>query len=181
MVQAGLGAKDLTLHVQERPDAPQVYGNGRLIRQAILNLLQNAIKFTPPGGNIWLECAGESDDLCISVRDDGIGMEQGTFCPSGDGRDRAHNQGDGRLGGRLGEYDRPDARRDVGGRYDDNRDPNRQRRSHQAGPQRSARPNPPSQRQGRLSTSQLPEQQRRRLSLQTKFLAVYVKPLEGLP
>ena len=79
MVQAGLGAKDLTLHVQERPDAPQVYGNGRLIRQAILNLLQNAIKFTPPGGNIWLECAGESDDLCISVRDDGIGMEQGTL------------------------------------------------------------------------------------------------------
>ncbi|MFI4866684.1 MAG: ATP-binding protein [Steroidobacterales bacterium] len=47
------------------------------ITQIVLNLLNNATKFTPPGGNIWLSVEGESNEAVIRVRDTGIGIPAG--------------------------------------------------------------------------------------------------------
>ena len=43
--------------------------------QLVSNLLNNAAKYTPRGGHVTLVAAVEGDDLRISVRDDGIGIE----------------------------------------------------------------------------------------------------------
>jgi len=40
----------------------------------VLNLLANAIKFTPLGGNITLECDSEPEAVAIRVIDSGIGI-----------------------------------------------------------------------------------------------------------
>jgi signal transduction histidine kinase len=60
------------------PDPPPVLmADERALKQILLNLLSNSIKFTRPGGTITI--AGElvaNDDFAISVSDTGIGMAE---------------------------------------------------------------------------------------------------------
>ena len=44
--------------------------------QILTNLLNNAAKYTPPGGKIWFEAAEENEHVAIYVRDSGIGIAQ---------------------------------------------------------------------------------------------------------
>ena len=44
------------------------------LEQIVSNLLNNAAKYTNPGGRIWLAAQRESDHVVISVRDSGIGI-----------------------------------------------------------------------------------------------------------
>jgi signal transduction histidine kinase len=46
------------------------------LAQILVNLLHNAGKFTPPGGEIWLEAAAEGDEAVITVRDTGVGFSR---------------------------------------------------------------------------------------------------------
>jgi len=47
------------------------------IAQVISNLLNNAAKYTEPGGHVRLEARREGSDLVVAVRDDGIGIAPG--------------------------------------------------------------------------------------------------------
>jgi signal transduction histidine kinase len=57
------------------PNLPRLMADPRLTRQLLLNLLNNAVKFTPPGGEVaavaHIEPAGA---LVLAVRDNGVGM-----------------------------------------------------------------------------------------------------------
>ena len=44
------------------------------LRQAVSNLLTNAIKYTPEGGTVWAKVFHESDEVVIRVEDTGIGI-----------------------------------------------------------------------------------------------------------
>jgi signal transduction histidine kinase len=44
------------------------------MRQAFANLLDNALKYTPEGGNVRLSCAVESGRVTVRVRDNGMGI-----------------------------------------------------------------------------------------------------------
>jgi CheY-like chemotaxis protein len=44
------------------------------LAQVFLNLLNNAAKYTKPGGHIWLTADREGSDALVSVRDNGIGI-----------------------------------------------------------------------------------------------------------
>jgi signal transduction histidine kinase len=44
------------------------------LRQAFANLLDNALKYTPAGGNVRLACAAESGRVTVRVRDTGMGI-----------------------------------------------------------------------------------------------------------
>jgi CheY-like chemotaxis protein len=49
-------------------------GDPARLEQVLSNLLHNASKCTQPNGHIWLKAFQSSDELLISVRDDGIGL-----------------------------------------------------------------------------------------------------------
>jgi two-component system cell cycle sensor histidine kinase PleC len=68
-------AAGLTLVSRIRRNVPALYGDQTALKQVLLNLLTNAIKFTPSGGSIALR-AGKSrkGGLWLSVADTGLGM-----------------------------------------------------------------------------------------------------------
>ncbi len=55
-------------------DLPRVEANRDRIKQVLINLLDNAFKYTPPGGEIRLSVWPESDWVKIAVADNGIGI-----------------------------------------------------------------------------------------------------------
>jgi signal transduction histidine kinase len=68
-------AAGLTIVTEIDAHLPRLLGDERALRQVLLNLLGNAIKFSFVGGCISLECALDADGgLTISVSDSGIGI-----------------------------------------------------------------------------------------------------------
>ena len=58
-------------------DLPQVTADARSVRQIVLNLLSNSIKFTGAGGQVIVSTAlGDDRDVVLRVRDTGIGMSE---------------------------------------------------------------------------------------------------------
>jgi len=57
------------------PGLPQIMADERSLRQIVLNLLANSIKFTGPGGQVIVSTAcADSGEIVLRVRDTGVGM-----------------------------------------------------------------------------------------------------------
>ena len=55
-------------------EAAYVMGDQKRLVQIFTNLLNNAAKYTPPGGSIRITLAGEENTLVLTIKDDGIGI-----------------------------------------------------------------------------------------------------------
>jgi signal transduction histidine kinase len=70
-----IAENSLTLKVNVEANLPDLYCDGRLVLQMLINLLSNAAKFTPQGGQITVSVATDANqDLLMSVADTGIGI-----------------------------------------------------------------------------------------------------------
>ncbi len=70
------GSKRIDLGLEARP--AQTLGHAWLLRELLLNLVDNAVKYTPPGGRITLRCGHDGDAEAprawVEVEDDGPGI-----------------------------------------------------------------------------------------------------------
>jgi two-component system phosphate regulon sensor histidine kinase PhoR len=66
----------LNLHVELSPNLGLASIDGGRIERAVLNLLHNAIKFTPSGGDVTLAAERQDGTLRVEVRDTGAGIAQ---------------------------------------------------------------------------------------------------------
>lgn len=64
---------NLTNHITNETN---VYADRDMVKTILLNLINNAIKFTLPGGNINVNAAVKNNDVEISVEDNGVGIEE---------------------------------------------------------------------------------------------------------
>jgi signal transduction histidine kinase len=70
------GHRGVTLKADIRPGLPAILADPDRLQQVILNLLDNAIKFTPSGGQVTLTAAGCEEGVKVCVQDTGRGMSQ---------------------------------------------------------------------------------------------------------
>ena len=62
------------LVLQSPPSLPRVLGDRDRLQQVFLNLIDNAIKYSHPDGEVVVRLAAESDSVQAQVRDDGVGI-----------------------------------------------------------------------------------------------------------
>ena len=62
------------LRLEPGGPVPPVVGQERLLREAIVNYLTNAIKYTPPGGRITVRVLARAAAVRVEVTDTGIGV-----------------------------------------------------------------------------------------------------------
>ncbi len=52
----------------------RVSGDAGRLHQVFVNLLDNAAKYTPPGGRVWVKASTEGDEAVVKVEDNGMGI-----------------------------------------------------------------------------------------------------------
>ncbi len=67
--------RGIALRIEAHADPVWIDADETRISQVVGNLLQNAAKFTPPGGAVSISLAAVADQVEIRVRDNGVGIE----------------------------------------------------------------------------------------------------------
>ena len=75
MIEPQARARSIDYECTNAADGLEVLADREKLEQVLINLLGNAVKFTPPGGRITLYAEPELDVVRIHVRDTGIGIE----------------------------------------------------------------------------------------------------------
>ncbi|MDO9411393.1 MAG: PAS domain-containing sensor histidine kinase [Pseudolabrys sp.] len=71
-----LKARDAGVEIRTRiaPELPEIIGDRRAYNQILINLISNAIKFTPRNGRITVSAQIEGSKIIIAVEDTGVGI-----------------------------------------------------------------------------------------------------------
>ena len=75
MIKSRAQAADISLTIEIEPDLPSLMADETRLKQIILNLLSNSVKFTQEG-TILICAKQENDALVLQVRDTGIGIPE---------------------------------------------------------------------------------------------------------
>ncbi|MGB2695796.1 MAG: ATP-binding protein, partial [Dehalococcoidia bacterium] len=67
--------RQVSLTLDTKDDLPAVIGDATRLERVALNLIHNAIKFTPAGGSINVSANYEDNSVIVRVRDTGLGIE----------------------------------------------------------------------------------------------------------
>ncbi|MFQ5852688.1 MAG: sensor histidine kinase [Candidatus Binatia bacterium] len=71
-----LRRKDISLSVDLDEGLPEIMGDEPQLDRVLWNLLGNAVKFTPTGGTITLTSRVDNGQVCIIVKDSGVGIPE---------------------------------------------------------------------------------------------------------
>lgn len=74
--QAKAAQRNVTLRIEPDPDLPPVSGDPKSLERAIMALVDNAIKFSPKGGNVTVRFDHKNDKVFVTVEDHGIGIKE---------------------------------------------------------------------------------------------------------
>jgi two-component system, chemotaxis family, CheB/CheR fusion protein len=74
VVESQARAAGVNLVMDAGSEPQPVFGDGARLQQMLVNLLMNAVKYTPSSGNVWLTLAPEGEHIAIHVKDTGVGI-----------------------------------------------------------------------------------------------------------
>ncbi len=70
------GKKGISLNLEKNQDPIMMLGDYDRLRQMLFVIIDNGIKFSPEGGKICLSVEQRTEDIFISIRDNGIGISE---------------------------------------------------------------------------------------------------------
>jgi len=76
MLEPQAQAKNVTLSTKVSRGIGEVAGDQRAVQQILINLISNAIKFTPEDGRVSVEAVRSGDQIRLFVNDTGIGIAE---------------------------------------------------------------------------------------------------------
>ncbi|MFE8696980.1 two-component system histidine kinase PnpS [Cytobacillus sp. FJAT-53684] len=68
--------KEITLEYEKGSDSILIEGDADRLKQVFLNLVSNAISYTPIGGHVLLRIIQSESNILVEVKDTGIGMDE---------------------------------------------------------------------------------------------------------
>jgi signal transduction histidine kinase len=74
----GAKAREMGIEINNRvpDDLPRLWGDELKVKQMLLNVLSNAVKFTKPKGHVDITGAVDLEGLVLNIRDTGIGISE---------------------------------------------------------------------------------------------------------
>jgi signal transduction histidine kinase len=75
LIKEAAQTQDVQWRVSAAPQLPALLVDPDLLRQALLNLILNALQAVPPGGRVSLEADTVPGQLCLRLHDTGSGIE----------------------------------------------------------------------------------------------------------
>jgi signal transduction histidine kinase len=91
--------RKVTLRIEPRPGLSQVSGDLKSLERALMALVDNAIKFSPKGGDVTIRFDEKDEDVFVSVQDQGIGIKKEDMARVFDRFYHLEKQGDDLFGG----------------------------------------------------------------------------------
>jgi len=58
------------------PEELKIHGHAHFVRDIFQRLIENALKFSQPGGNIWIEAKVLRENAAVTIRDEGMGISK---------------------------------------------------------------------------------------------------------
>jgi signal transduction histidine kinase len=71
-------ARERHIHLRftPNPDLPPVWGDAKSLERALMALVDNAIKFSPNGGDVKISMSHKEEQVIVAVEDQGIGISK---------------------------------------------------------------------------------------------------------
>jgi CheY-like chemotaxis protein len=92
-------------HLDLQTDQTMIQGDREKLRQVMMNLISNAVKYSPNGGDVRVVCRQEGNRLVLAVQDEGLGIPAEAVSlplpeqPSPGARDALPDNSDNQPGG----------------------------------------------------------------------------------
>ena len=67
---------NLSISTVVEPEDLRLFGDGRRVKQILINLLSNSVKFTPAGGSIMVRWRLDGERIVLDVIDTGVGIDE---------------------------------------------------------------------------------------------------------
>ncbi len=74
--QVNAEKKNISIRYDRAHEMPALEADGVMIGRVIMNLLDNAVKYTNPGGSVVIHASEKDDELMVEVRDSGRGISE---------------------------------------------------------------------------------------------------------
>jgi two-component system phosphate regulon sensor histidine kinase PhoR len=76
MLEAKANDKEIKLELEAEQKLFYMYGDLNRLKQIFINLINNAIAYTPKGGEVKVKVESKAEEVLVHVQDTGIGIEQ---------------------------------------------------------------------------------------------------------
>ena len=74
LLEAEAESRQMTLKISLEENLPSCYADPKRLKQIVLNLVNNAFRYTPDGGLVQIKATHDVDNFVLEVSDTGIGM-----------------------------------------------------------------------------------------------------------